>query len=81
MFILGGVSILIVSPCTTAPLAGVLTYISSTGDVRLGAMALFALGLGMGIVRLREILDLVELSRHLVDLMTTFFVRNMCLGS
>ena len=33
----------------TAPLAGALLYIAGTGDVTLGAGALFALGLGQGI--------------------------------
>ena len=36
-------------PCVTAPLAGALLYIAGTGDVTLGAGALFALGLGQGI--------------------------------
>lgn len=47
-FILGVLSALIVSPCVTAPLIGVLTYIGSTGDAWLGGSALFALALGMG---------------------------------
>jgi len=33
----------------TAPLAGALIYIAQTGDVMLGAAALFALGLGQGV--------------------------------
>ena len=33
----------------TAPLAGALLYIAQTGDVALGAAALFALGLGQGV--------------------------------
>ena len=36
-------------PCVTAPLAGALIYIAQTGDVVLGAAALFALGLGQGV--------------------------------
>lgn len=48
-FIIGGVSNLILSPCVTAPLAGALIYISTTGDRFLGGSALFALGLGSGI--------------------------------
>lgn len=47
--IMGGLSVLIVSPCVTAPLVGVLTFIAQTGNVFLGSTALFALGLGMGI--------------------------------
>lgn len=48
-FIMGIVSTLIVSPCVTAPLVGVLMYIAETGNVALGGGALFMLGLGMGI--------------------------------
>lgn len=47
--IMGALSSLIVSPCISAPLVGALVYISTTGDVIIGATALFALGLGMGI--------------------------------
>ncbi len=46
---LGFTSALIVGPCVTAPLAGALLYIARTGDVVLGASALFALGLGQGV--------------------------------
>ena len=46
---MGFVSALIVGPCVTAPLAAGLLYIAQTGDVWLGASALFALGLGQGI--------------------------------
>lgn len=46
---LGFVSALIVGPCVTAPLAGALIYIAQTGDVVLGAAALFFLGLGKGV--------------------------------
>lgn len=48
-FMMGILSTLIVSPCVTAPLVGILMYISETGNVFLGGQALFALGLGMGI--------------------------------
>ena len=47
--LLGFTSALIVGPCVTAPLAGALIYIAQTGDVVLGAAALFALGLGKGV--------------------------------
>ncbi|WP_289042281.1 protein-disulfide reductase DsbD [uncultured Aliiroseovarius sp.] len=47
--ILGFTSALIVGPCVTAPLAGALLYIAGTGDLLLGAGALFALGIGQGI--------------------------------
>jgi thiol:disulfide interchange protein DsbD len=46
---LGFTSALIMGPCVTAPLAGALLYIAGTGDVTLGAAALFFLGLGQGI--------------------------------
>ncbi|MBS3652549.1 protein-disulfide reductase DsbD [Pseudaminobacter sp. 19-2017] len=46
--LLGFSSALIVGPCVTAPLAGALIYIAQTGDVMLGAAALFALGIGKG---------------------------------
>ena len=44
----GVFSTLLVSPCVSAPLAGALVYISSTGDIAAGGLSLFALGLGMG---------------------------------
>ncbi|AXC51145.1 protein-disulfide reductase DsbD [Paracoccus suum] len=47
--VLGFTSALIIGPCVTAPLAGALLYIAQTGDVALGAAALFALGLGQGV--------------------------------
>lgn len=49
VFGMGMLSTLIVSPCVTAPLVGVLIYISQTGNMLLGAVALFALSIGMGI--------------------------------
>ncbi|NIC04457.1 protein-disulfide reductase DsbD [Billgrantia bachuensis] len=45
----GALSVLVVSPCVSAPLAGALVFISSTGDAVLGGAALLALGLGMGV--------------------------------
>lgn len=45
---LGFSSSLLVGPCVTAPLAGALVYIGQGGDWRVGALALFALGLGKG---------------------------------
>ncbi len=47
--IMGALSVLIVSPCVTAPLVGVLTFIAQTGSVFLGALALFMLAVGMGL--------------------------------
>ena len=46
--LMGVLSALIVSPCVAPPLIGVLTFITVTGDLWLGAATLFALGLGMG---------------------------------
>lgn len=46
--IMGCLSTLILSPCVTAPLIGVLTYIAQTGNVLLGSVTLFVLSLGMG---------------------------------
>ncbi len=46
--IMGILSALIVGPCVTAPLIGALIYIASTGDIFVGGLALFALGIGMG---------------------------------
>ncbi|MDO5666717.1 MAG: protein-disulfide reductase DsbD [Alcaligenaceae bacterium] len=46
--IMGMVSALIAGPCVAAPLAGVLLFISQTGDMLTGAIALFALAWGQG---------------------------------
>lgn len=48
-YVMGFFSALVVSPCVSAPLAGVLLYISTTGNAGFGALALFVLGLGMGV--------------------------------
>ncbi len=47
--VMGFLSTLIASPCVTAPLVSVLTYISQTGDALLGGVILFSLSLGMGV--------------------------------
>lgn len=49
VFFMGVLSTLVVSPCVTAPLVGVLLYVGQTGSVFTGATSLFAIGLGMGI--------------------------------
>ena len=49
VFVMGGVSALIVSPCVAAPLAGALVYLSQTRDVVLGGRALFSLACGMSV--------------------------------
>lgn len=46
--IMGCLSILILSPCVTAPLIGVLTYIAQSHNMLLGSLTLFILSLGMG---------------------------------
>ena len=51
VFVMGAISSLVVSPCVSAPLAGILVYISMTGDVALGGMSLFSLSLGMTTTR------------------------------
>jgi len=50
--VMGMLSALIVGPCVAAPLAGVLLFISRTGDVLLGGLALFALAWGQGVLLL-----------------------------
>lgn len=48
VFIMGFFSVLIISPCISAPLSGALLYIASSGNVLYGTLALFMLGLGSG---------------------------------
>lgn len=47
--LMGAISALVVSPCVSAPLAGILAYISATGDALIGGISLLFLALGMGI--------------------------------
>ncbi|MFM6991482.1 MAG: protein-disulfide reductase DsbD [Rhodoferax sp.] len=49
VFIMGGVSALVVGPCVAAPLAGALVYISQTKDWVLGGVALFSMAQGMSV--------------------------------
>jgi thiol:disulfide interchange protein DsbD len=46
---MGFFSAVVVSPCVAAPLAGALLYISQSRDITLGASALAAMAVGMGI--------------------------------
>ncbi len=46
---MGALSALVVSPCVTVPVAGVLLYIAQTGDATIGGVALYSLAVGMGI--------------------------------
>jgi thiol:disulfide interchange protein DsbD len=47
--VMGALSGLVASPCTTAPLTGVLLYIAQTGDMAYGALVLYVLSMGMGL--------------------------------
>lgn len=49
VFVMGFLSALIASPCVAAPLAGVLLYIAQSGNALFGGLALFTMGLGMGV--------------------------------
>ncbi|MGF1888347.1 protein-disulfide reductase DsbD [Photobacterium profundum] len=49
VFAMGAISGLVCSPCTTAPLSGALMYVAQSGDLLTGAIALYALAIGMGI--------------------------------
>jgi thiol:disulfide interchange protein DsbD len=47
--VMGAVSALVVSTCVAPPLVAALTVIAQTGDIARGALALFAMAMGMGI--------------------------------
>ncbi|HEY3645749.1 MAG TPA: protein-disulfide reductase DsbD, partial [Gammaproteobacteria bacterium] len=47
--VMGVLSALIAGPCITAPLVAVLVFIGKSGSALRGGLALFAIGLGMGI--------------------------------
>lgn len=49
VFATGFLSVLVVSPCISAPLAGVMLYISTTGDMMSGGLGLMSLAIGMGL--------------------------------
>ncbi|MBY5981259.1 protein-disulfide reductase DsbD [Ferrimonas balearica] len=49
VFVMGLISGLVASPCTTAPLSGALIYVAQSGDLVLGGLALYALSMGMGL--------------------------------
>lgn len=49
VFAMGFLSALIASPCVAAPLAGALLYIAQSGNAVFGGLALFTMGLGMGV--------------------------------
>jgi len=47
VFVMGVLSALIVSPCVSAPLVGVLVYIGNQHDALLGGVSLFSIAVGM----------------------------------
>ncbi|MEI6859733.1 MAG: protein-disulfide reductase DsbD [Shewanella sp.] len=49
VFMMGVISGLVASPCTTAPLSGALIYVAQTGDLLQGFLALYVLSMGMGL--------------------------------
>lgn len=49
VFVMGAVSSLVVSPCVSAPLAGIMLFLASSQDMLLGGIALASLGFGMGL--------------------------------
>lgn len=49
VFLMGALSALLVGPCSTPALAGALLYISRSGDLLSGALALYVMAIGMGI--------------------------------
>lgn len=49
VLLMGALSALVCSPCTTAPLSGALLFVAQGGDRSYGAAALYLLSLGMGL--------------------------------
>lgn len=49
VFMMGILSALVVSPCVSAPLAGILLLIAKEGNLLQGGLSLFSLGFGMGL--------------------------------
>lgn len=49
VFVVGALSSLVVGPCIAPPLIAILAFIATTNDSVLGAVYLFALGVGMGL--------------------------------
>jgi thiol:disulfide interchange protein DsbD len=48
-FLMGALSGLVASPCTTAPLTGLMLYVAMSGELLSGFVLFFALAFGMGI--------------------------------
>ncbi|KPZ55219.1 protein-disulfide reductase DsbD [Pseudoalteromonas sp. P1-25] len=49
VFLMGVLSGLIASPCTTAPLSAALLFVAQSGDYLVGGLTLYVLSLGMGL--------------------------------
>ncbi|MBQ4832711.1 protein-disulfide reductase DsbD [Pseudoalteromonas sp. MMG010] len=49
VFLMGVLSGLIASPCTTAPLSAALLFVAQSGDYFIGGITLYVLSLGMGL--------------------------------
>lgn len=49
VFIMGMLAGLVATPCTSAPLSGALLYVAQSGNLFIGATALYLLALGMGL--------------------------------
>ena len=49
VFVMGMLSAVIIGPCMAPPLAAALLYIGQTGDALTGGIALYALGVGLGL--------------------------------
>ncbi|TMO06743.1 protein-disulfide reductase DsbD [Pseudoalteromonas sp. S558] len=49
VFLMGILSGLIASPCTTAPLSAALLFVAQSGDYLVGGLTLYVLSLGMGL--------------------------------
>ncbi|MED5524041.1 MAG: protein-disulfide reductase DsbD [Pseudomonadota bacterium] len=49
VLVMGVISGLVASPCTTAPLTGALLFVAQSGNLLTGALALYVLSLGMGL--------------------------------
>lgn len=48
VFLMGMIAGLVASPCTSAPLSGVLLYVAQSGNLFIGGVTLYLLALGMG---------------------------------
>ena len=76
VFVMGGISALIVGPCVAAPLAGALLYISQTGNAVIGGVALFSLAAGMSLPLLAVGVGasaLLPRAGHWMDAVKSFF--------